>query len=197
VPFEHYGAAIAGLSVALDERDRPTQEHCDRVLGLSLELGEQCGLSAREMGWLRLSAVLHDIGKIGIPDDVLKKPTKFDEAEWAIMRTHAVRSERIVLAAALEDGATVALAVRHHHERYDGRGYPDGLAGEAIPILARIVAIADAYDAMARLRPYGSTYHHRQIMDELRRWDGQQHDPYLLSKFYGLIESSTFRAGDA
>jgi HD-GYP domain-containing protein (c-di-GMP phosphodiesterase class II) len=190
-----WGAPAKGLSVALDERDRKTQEHCDRVSGLSLELGRQCGLSERELHLLHAASVLHDIGKIGIPDEVLKKPEKLDEAELEIMKTHAVRSERIVLAAGLEDGAAVALAVRHHHERFDGRGYPDGLAGEAIPILARIVAIADAYDAMARGRSYSSPKNHAQIIDELRGLEGRQHDAYLLSKFYGLIERSRFRAG--
>jgi HD-GYP domain-containing protein (c-di-GMP phosphodiesterase class II) len=198
VPADHHAApTTAGLSVALDERDRTTRDHCDRVSGLSLELGRRCGLSAREIADLGLASVLHDIGKIGIPDEVLKKPAKFNEAERAIMRTHSVRSERIVLAAGLEQGATVALAVRHHHERFDGHGYPDGLAGEAIPILARIVAIADAYDAMARLRPYGSLRTHPQIMNELRREEGRQHDAYLLSKFYALIEASRFKAPDA
>lgn len=188
---------VIGLNVALDERDPATQEHCDRVTGLSLELGRKCSLSAHDLRLLRLAARLHDIGKIGIPDEVLKKPAAFDEAEWAIMRTHPARSERIVLAAGLEEGRVIAVAVRHHHERFDGDGYPDGLAGEAIPILARIIAIADAYDAMARLRPYGATLIHARIMDELRRCEGQQHDAYLLSKFYGLIDRSRFKAAES
>lgn len=181
-----------GLSAALDERDRITQEHCDRVAGLAVELGRQCRLSEREMQQLRRASVLHDVGKIGIPDDVLKKKAKFDEREWAIMKTHSTRSERIVQAAGLDD--VIAAAVRHHHERFDGSGYPDGLVGEQIPILARIIAIADAYDAMARLRDYGYTRKHREIMEELRRHEGRQHDPYLLARFCGLIERSEFKA---
>lgn len=143
------------LSIALDERDRSTQEHCDRVLGLCDELGRRCGLTERELRVLRLAAVLHDVGKIGIPDAVLKKPGKFDESDWTVMKEHAAKSQRIVLATDLEAADEIGLIVRHHHERFDGRGYPDGLLGEAIPAMARIVAVADSYDAMARLRIYG------------------------------------------
>ena len=193
-PAGAVAASSAGLYAALDERDRVTHDHCDRVTGLSLELGRACGLTEPELGSLHLAAGFHDIGKIGIPDEVLKKPAAFDEHDWLIMKSHPVRSERIVVAAGLSDGPTLARAVRHHHERYDGRGYPDGLAGEAIPILARIVAIADAYDAMARLRMYGFQRSHLAIIEELHRHDGGQHDPYVLAKFFGLIEHSRFRA---
>jgi response regulator RpfG family c-di-GMP phosphodiesterase len=143
---------------------------------------------------LRLASILHDVGKIGIPDEVLKKPGKFDALDWEIMKTHSERGERIILATETADATEIARIVRHHHERIDGRGYPDGLAGEAIPILARIVAVADAYDAMARLRPYGSRRTHGEIMDELQREAGRQHDPYLVTKLAAIIESSLFRA---
>jgi len=185
---------IQGLNVALDERDPVTHGHCDRVSGLALAVGQLCGLSERELQLLRLVARLHDIGKIGIPDSVLKKPSKFDEQDRLIMKSHAARGERIVLASALERGTEIAQGVRHHHERYDGRGYPDGLAGEAIPVVARIVAIVDTYDAMARLRPYGTALAHGQIMRELQRVAGEQHDPYLTARFAVAIESSPFKA---
>jgi len=181
------------LSIALDERDRSTQQHCDRVLGLCRELGRECGLSERELRVLSLSAVLHDIGKIGIPDTVLKKPGVFDEADWAVMKTHSVRSERIVLATNVDAADEVSLAVRHHHERFDGRGYPDGLSGEAIPAMARIVAVADTYDAMARMRTYGAPVRHAEIMAELHRVSGKQHDPYCVSKLAAMIDRSEFR----
>jgi HD-GYP domain-containing protein (c-di-GMP phosphodiesterase class II) len=184
---------IQGLNVALDERDPITHGHCDRVSGLSLAVGRLCGLSERELQILRLVARLHDIGKIGIPDTILKKPSKLDEEDWLIMKTHAVKSERIVLASTLEHGAEIAQGVRHHHERYDGRGYPDGLAGEAIPIFARIVAIADTYDAMARLRTYGDPLPHVRIMQELQRVAGGQHDAYLSAKFTAAVASSPFK----
>ena len=195
MPGDNHAALlpIQGLSVALDERDPITHEHCDRVSGLSLAVGRLCGLSERELQILRLVARLHDIGKIGIPDTILKKPTKLDDQDWLVMKTHSARSERIVLASALDNGAEIARGVRHHHERYDGQGYPDGLAGESIPILARIVAIADTYDAMARLRTYGDPVTHVRIMQELQRVAGGQHDAYLSAKFTVVIESSPFK----
>jgi HD-GYP domain-containing protein (c-di-GMP phosphodiesterase class II) len=187
------GHAFA-LSVALDERHHPTFTHCRRVAGLCLELGQQCGLSRRELRLLRLAAAYHDVGKIGIPDSVLHKPARFNDDDWAHMRAHSEKGQRILLAAGLEDSVTIGLAVRHHHERYDGNGYPDGLAGEAIPVLARIVAIADAYDAMASRRTYGQQRSHSQILDVLREERGLQHDAYLTDLFLGLIDNSAFKA---
>ena len=194
--LNHGMKPIIGLSVALDERDTPTHDHCDRVSALSLELGMRCGLSVRELRLLRLAACLHDVGKIGIPDTVLKKPAALDAADWAIMKIHPVKSERIVLAANLEDGDVIADAVRHHHERIDGRGYPDGLAGEAIPVLSRIVAIVDTYDAMSGLRVYGPPQTHAQIMTELTRVAGTQHDAYLSALFAELIEGSPYKTSN-
>ena len=187
-------AGLAGLNIALDERDRPTDEHCGRVEALSLELARSCGLSGRELASLRLAARLHDVGKIGIPDAILKKPDKLDEHDWIVMRTHPGRSERIIVASGLEEATFVARIARHHHEQFDGLGYPDGLAGEAIPVLSRIIAIADTYDAMAGLRVYGPPVGHRDIMDELGRVAGTQHDPYLSAKFAITIEHSRFRS---
>jgi HD-GYP domain-containing protein (c-di-GMP phosphodiesterase class II) len=143
---------------------------------------------------VRLVAGLHDIGKIGIPDIILKKSSKLDDQDWPIMKTHPARGERIVMASTLENATEVANGVRHHHERYDGHGYPDGLAGEAIPVVSRIVAIADTYDAMARLRDYGTPLAHGQIMRELQRVAGAQHDAYLSAKFSVVVESSPFKA---
>jgi len=184
---------IRGLDAALDERDPITHAHCGRVLGLSLALGKLCGLSERELRVLRSVAQLHDIGKIGIPDTILKKPAKLDDQEWLVMKTHSVKGERIVLASVLDYGDEIAKGVRHHHERCDGQGYPDGLAGESIPFLARIVAIADSYDAMAHLRAYGSPLMHASIMRELQLVAGTQHDAYLTAKFGIAVEDSPFK----
>lgn len=192
--FARIAAKATSVSVALDERDRPTHEHCDRVAGLSMELGVACGLCDRDLTLLQIVAGFHDVGKIGIPDRVLKKLTRFTDDDWAVMREHPSRGERIIRAAELEDGDTIALAVRHHHERWDGSGYPDGLAGEDIPILSRIVAIADTYDAMARMRLYKAGRTHGQIMQVLREEQGKQHDPNVTEKFFSIIEQSTFRA---
>ena len=192
-----YGAAAinaAAVSVALDERDQTTHDHCDRVSGLALELGVACALSSRELEQLALAGAFHDVGKIGIPDSVLKKPGALVGDDWELMKTHSVRGERIVLAAELDDSAEIASAVRQHHERMDGEGYPDGLSGGDIGVLARIIAVADAYDAMARTRLYGRPLSHRDIMEELRREQGKQHDAAVVATFASLIERSRYRA---
>ena len=193
VPIDSTINPVKALDVALDERDSITHDHCDRVSGLALELGRLVGLAEKDLQRLRLAARLHDIGKIGIPDDILKKHGRLTDDERGVMNTHSARSERIILASELDDADLIAAAARHHHERYDGLGYPDGLSGEAIPVISRIVAIADTYDAMARLRLYGAPISHRQIMTELARVSGTQHDAYLSGKFAQIIDTSPFR----
>jgi HD-GYP domain-containing protein (c-di-GMP phosphodiesterase class II) len=183
----------AAVSVALHERDAATHDHCDRVAAMSVALGQSIGLAADELRQLALAAVFHDIGKIGIPDDVLKKPGRLTAADWALMKTHALRGERIIRAAEIETDGTIARAIRHHHERIDGAGYPDGLAGESIPVLARIIAIADAYDAMGRMRMYGAPRTHPEIIAELQRHAGRQHDAFLVRRFEAIVEHSPFR----
>jgi response regulator RpfG family c-di-GMP phosphodiesterase len=182
------------VAVALDERDHITSRHCSRVAGLSLELGAACALSEHDLQILRTAAAFHDVGKIGIPDTVLLKVTPFTEDDWAVMKTHSAKSQRIILAADLEDGDEIGLIARHHHERYDGAGYPDGLAGEAIPIMARIVALVDTYDAMARTRVYRSGRPHEQIMRALYDEQGRQHDAYLFQKLVNLMATSRYKA---
>jgi len=167
------------------------------VAGLCLELGRSCALYEHELRILYKAATLHDIGKIGIPDSVLLKIGKYTDDDWTIMKAHPVKGQLIVLAAELPNGEEIADIVRHHHERYDGRGYPDGLAGEAIPVMSRIIAIADTYDAMARTRVYRHAQPHYRIMEELLKVSGFQHDPYLSAKFATLIEHSEFKAAAA
>jgi HD-GYP domain-containing protein (c-di-GMP phosphodiesterase class II) len=182
------------LASALDEKDAPTRLHCERVIGLAADLGRHCGLAPADQRHLRLAAALHDIGKIGIRDAVLQKPGKFDEAEWQEMQTHSERGERIVVTIEVEGAHEVALAVRHHHEDFGGGGYPDGLSGEAIPYIARMVAIADAYDAMTEPRPYQSRRSHETIMAVLEDERGKRFDPYLLTRFAEMIDMSALRA---
>lgn len=194
--YELLKGRVLAMSVALDERDQPTLQHCRRVAGLALELGESCGLSSRELRLLQMAAAFHDVGKIGIPDRVLTKTTRFDADDWEIMRAHSEKGERIVLAAGLDENEPIARAVRHHHERFDGAGYPDGLAGETIPILARIIAIADTYDAMSSLRHYGHRRSHHQIVSVLQEERGRQHDGYVTDRFLQVVERSAFRVPD-
>ena len=183
-----------GLSVALGYRDRLTQLHSERVFGLSSELGASCGLTSHEQDILKIAASFHDIGKIGIPDHILLKPTQFNEDEWAQMKKHSEIGEKIMAATELEGSQQAALAIRHHHEHYDGKGYPDGLSGKNIPVISRIISIADSYDAMAVTRSYHQAKKHPEIMSIMHKETGEKHDPELMRVFCGIIESSKFKA---
>jgi len=182
------------LSVALAYRDPMTRLHSDRVLGLAVALGERCSLSGRELGILKIGASFHDIGKIGIPDRILLKPASFDGTEWSVMRQHAEIGEKIILATEIDGAPEAAAVIRHHHERYDGQGYPDKLAGEAIPIASRIISIVDSYDAMAVTRSYHRAKNHAEVMAVLYEESGTKHDPRLLRVFAAVIEASPFVA---
>ena len=181
------------LSVALGYRDLMTRVHSERVLALSEAMGLHCSLSMDELDVLRIGASLHDIGKIGTPDHILLKISQLDEAEWETMKEHSEIGEKILLATEFDGSRQAALVVRHHHEHYDGQGYPDGLSGEAIPVQSRIVAIADSYDAMAVTRSYSRAKKHAEIMEILRCEAGRKHDPQLLRVFCEVIERSEFK----
>jgi len=185
------------LSVALGYRDPLTRLHSDRVLGLSEAIGRACGMSSEELSILRIAASFHDVGKIGIPDNILLKSSQLDEAEWEKMRQHPEIGERILAATELEGSQQASLAIRHHHERYNGLGYPDGLKGRAIPICSRIISIADSYDAMAVTRSYHHAKTHEEIMAILHKETGGKHDPELMRIFCAIIESSNLKAPNA
>lgn len=182
------------LRVALAERDRHTGEHSARVVTAAMGLGRHCGLGAGELASLWLAAAFHDIGKIGIPDQVLLKPGSLDGEEWACMKTHAAVGERILRALPLPGVEAAAEAVRHHHEHFDGAGYPDGLAGEDIPILSRIISVVDSYDAMATTRSYHRGRDHDQVMATLQRETGVKHDPYVVARFEQWLADNPFPA---
>jgi response regulator RpfG family c-di-GMP phosphodiesterase len=184
------------LSVALGYRDLLTRLHSERVLGLSEAIGVGCGLSEKELGILKIGASFHDIGKIGIPDHILLKPSQLDEAEWEQMKQHSEIGEKIMAATELEGSQQAALVIRHHHEHYNGRGYPDGLCGEEIPISSRIIRIADSYDAMAVTRSYHDAKKHPEIMEILHDETGQKHDPQLMRIFLEIIQGSKFKAAE-
>lgn len=181
------------LSVALGYRDNFTRLHSLRVRDLSEELGMRCGLSENELAILKIGASFHDIGKIGIPDHLLRKPAAFEEYEKEQMRKHPEIGADIMLATELDGADLAALVVRHHHEYFNGRGYPDGLAGEAIPVGARIISIVDSYDAMSETRSYHSAKRHTEIMDVLYGEAGQKHDPELMRLFSEIIVKSKFK----
>jgi response regulator RpfG family c-di-GMP phosphodiesterase len=164
------------------------------VLGLSAAIGVGCGLSGRELGVLKIAASFHDIGKIGIPDHILLKPSTLDATEWEEMKKHSEIGERIMAATDLEGSTQVSLVIRHHHEHFNGGGYPENLSGEEISIHARIIAIADSYDAIAVKRSYQLARTHPQIMAILDEETGEKHDPELMRVFCRIIESSEFMA---
>lgn len=185
------------LTAALGARDQHTRQHSDRVVQLSIDLGMHIELSADELEMLALGAQFHDLGKIGIPDNVLRKPAAFEQAEWECMKQHAVIGEQIILAINGETSQEIARTVRHHHERFDGSGYPDGLRGTEIPLYSRIISLADSYDAMVETRPYHRPRGHQAVMDILIGEGGTKHDPDLLHAFRTVIEKSSMRAPDA
>ena len=185
------------LSVALGYRDLLTRLHSERVQGICREIGMRCGLSNNELNALHIASSFHDIGKIGIPDHILQKPAQFDDGEWETMRRHAEIGEKIMAATELRGSQQAAQVIRHHHEHYNGQGYPDGLSGEDIPICARIISVADSYDAMAVTRSYHHARRHPEIMAVLHQETGEKHDPEIMEFFSEIIESSQYKANRA
>jgi putative nucleotidyltransferase with HDIG domain len=179
-----YDSTLQSLANALDVRDSETGGHSDRVLRYMDLVIEQVDVDAASLSMLRRGALLHDIGKIGVPDNVLRKPSALSEAEWVTMRKHPEYGARIVAGIPfLED---VSKIVRHHHERWDGAGYPDRLAGESIPLGARIFAVADSFDAMTSDRPYRRAMSIDAACAEIARCRGTQFDPVVADAF-GLV----------
>lgn len=187
-PTHALACSIDALSMSLLLRDAYTRHHCDRVGLLASALARHCGLAAAQCDQIELAACFHDIGKIGIPDEVLLSPGRHDDAEQAIMRRHPEHGQRIFLATGRSDAADVAQLIRAHHEAFDGSGYPDGLRGEAIPLGARILSIVDAWDAMTSDRPYREAMEEDKVMRILDDAAGGMLDPYLLGAFQGLLK---------
>ena len=195
--YEYLLRYTKALSAALGYRDLSTRLHSERVCELSVTMGIGCGIEKEELTALRVSSSFHDIGKIGIPDAILLKPGKLDEAEWNVMKQHSEIGEKIMLATDLDGSHRAAVVIRAHHEHYDGNGYPDGLSGEHIPKCARIISIVDSYDAMAVTRSYHRAKKHQDILAILRDETGGKHDPQLMSLFLDIIEESEFKAIDS
>ncbi len=177
--------AIKALAAAIDAKEPYTAEHSQRVTRLSMVLAEELGLGEDQRYALELSAQMHDVGKIGTPDSVLKKAGKLNPEEWQYMREHPVKGAEIV--GQIEELSEVASIIRHHHERVDGKGYPDGLKGEAIPLLSRIIAIADAYEAMTSDRAYRRGREREKALAELEAHAGMQFDAGLVKAFAKAI----------
>ncbi|MDQ3720425.1 MAG: diguanylate cyclase [Actinomycetota bacterium] len=180
--------AANALIEALTERDRYTGEHSESVVELAVRVGRGLALGDEEIEQVRMGALLHDIGKVAIPDDILHKPGGLDEDEWRVMRQHPEIGERILRA--IPDYGTVARVVRHEHERFDGSGYPDGLVGDQIPIGARIILACDAYHAMTSDRPYRAAMPHGEAIRALARGAGTQFDPEVTEVLIGALYGS-------
>jgi putative two-component system response regulator len=179
------------LANAIEVRDSSMEGHTERLAALALEIGRRERLSDQDLEALELGAVLHDVGKIGISDSILMKPGPLTADERAEIARHPEIGDRMLAPLALLE--SVRPIVKHHHERWDGRGYPDGLAGEDIPLLARIVSVADSIEAMSSLRLYRAPLDESDIVSELERGRGQQWDPRLVDVALELIAEGRLR----
>lgn len=176
--------SLLGLANALEAKDPYTRGHSERVARLAQQLGRRLGCSSDQRRLIAQAGLLHDLGKIGIPESVLRKAGPLTAEEWVLMREHPVVGSRIV--SPLEFFAEGALIIRHHHERQDGSGYPAGLSGEAIPLGARIVAVADVYDALTSDRPYRKSLGRAEALSRIEEAAERLLDPRVVSTFLRL-----------
>lgn len=184
---------IFSLARAVEAKDAYTEGHIQRLALYAEIIGERLGMSERELEALRHGAVLHDVGKVGIDEAIIRKRGPLTPSEWSLMQQHTIIGERIVLP--LRMAAVVGPIVRHHHERWDGRGYPDMLAGETIPLGARIVAVVDAFDAMTTQRPYNTVLTCEQAIGRLERGAGIYWDRQVVLTFIGWLTEYTDEGG--
>ncbi len=180
-----YDATIQGWSQILDLRDKETEGHSERVTEMTLKLARRMGLDETELTYIRWGALLHDIGKMGIPDSILRKPGPLDDAEWEIMRKHpSLAYEMLCPIAFLQR----ALNIPHcHHEKWNGTGYPHGLSGENIPLAARLFAVVDVWDALRSNRPYRAGWPEHQVQAYLQEQAGQHFDPRIITSFLDML----------
>ena len=179
---------LTSLIRALQECDSDTEHHVRRTQQMGAELGERIGLTDIQQSNLSLLCLLHDIGKIGIPLEILNKPGKLSAEEWKILRSHTEKGYEI--ANSNNELRDIADEIRHHHERWDGKGYPDGLSRESIPLLSRVIAVVDAYDAMINNRSYRFAMSPSEAIAELKRCAGSQFDPFIVSEFLAMLKEN-------
>jgi putative two-component system response regulator len=180
-----YEATIEGWSHALDLRDRETEGHSRRVTELTVKLAKTLGMSDDEIIHIRRGALLHDMGKIGVPDSILHKPAKLTDEEWAIMRRHPqLAYDMLFIIEYLRPALEIPL---NHHEKWDGTGYPRGLKGEEIPIVARLFAVVDVWDALTSDRPYRPAWSQDEALAYIREQSGKHFDPQVVDLFFKVI----------
>lgn len=187
--LERAESVLFSLARSIEGKDPYTHGHCERLSAYSARLGEQLGLSIDEITALRRAGVVHDVGKVAVPDAILLKPGRLTEEEWRLVREHPLVGERIC--APLRSFRLVLPIIRHHHEKLDGSGYPDGLRGDAIPVTARVLQIVDVYDALTTERPYKPAFPVARALQIMREevakcwWD-----PEIFARFEVLVRSS-------
>jgi len=177
------------LAETIETKDRFMRGHARRVAFYSGLVAERMNLSVQEQEHVRLSAFLHDLGKVGVPTDLLLRAGALDAAERGVVEQHPEIGSRLLKP--LDIPLAISLAVRHHHEWWDGSGYPDGLAGDEIPLAARIIGVTDAFDAMSCDRPYRQSLRRDVVIGELKRFSGIQFDPYLAKEFLAILEAGS------
>lgn len=180
---------VKALSGAIDAKDTYTNGHSTRVADYSREIAGRAGLSKDLQNDIYMIGLLHDVGKIGIPDAIINKPAKLTEEEYSTIQKHPVLGAKIL--GNIAEFPKLGTGARWHHERYDGKGYPDGISGEDIPVEARIIAVADAYDAMSSRRSYRDVLPQEKVYDEVKRGKGTQFDPVFAEIMLTMIEEDT------
>jgi putative two-component system response regulator len=184
--------SLKSLALALEAKDRYTSGHSQRVTDIAVKIARKLNMSPREIERLSFASLVHDIGKIGIKEAVINKEDGLTDEEYAYISTHSVIGENI-LTPVIEDREILKM-VRHHHERYDGRGYPDGLSGQQIPLGARILAVADMFDAMTSDRPYRKSASYEVAIGELKRHASKQFDPQVVDAFIEIMSETPARS---
>lgn len=178
---------VQRLGRAAEYRDNETGQHVQRLGHFCALLGAAVGMSVEEQDQFRLASTMHDVGKIGIPDDILLKPGKLNEEEWVIMRQHPHIGADLLAGSNCELLELARVIALNHHERWDGSGYPNGLRGEEIPLVGRIIAICDVFDALTSVRPYKQAWSVEETLSHLRKESGQHFDPTLVDLFEKLM----------
>jgi putative two-component system response regulator len=196
--LERAESVLFSLARSIEGKDPHTHGHCERLSENSTRLGEYLGLPEDQITALRRAGVVHDIGKVAVPDAILLKPGRLTEEEWKVMREHPTVGERIC--APLKSFRLVLPIIRHHHEKYDGSGYPDGLRGDTIPVAARVLQIVDVYDALTNERPYKKAFSTADALQTMKEevakgwWDPQIFDQFNQLVTSGAAESLSKRA---
>ncbi|MCL2816974.1 MAG: DUF3369 domain-containing protein [Clostridiales bacterium] len=184
---QRYMDMVEALRIVVDTKDGYTRGHSDNVSYFAAKIGEKLGLKTHEMETLRIGSLFHDIGKIGIPDNILRKPGRLDQQEFEEIKQHPLKGMNILSSVSMFKD--IVPLIKHHHERVDGRGYPDGLRGDEIPLLAKIIAVADAFDAMTSDRTYRPRLSLSQSIDQLKAGSGVQFDPGVVKTLLELLEN--------